>query len=281
MKTYTEELSKDLNSKLAALEEEGRDPIIYAEKAIQVTKECLDKLRCHLKGYSFSSKAEEIEFFKISKPHFSSQLIYFNEIYNIEVGKPVGNAKMIKKYYAREELKLKKYYEQHKEFYKYYRTGNAYLDKKYFLRRKQEVKFLLDSHFFEVDDDFTTARDFTVARILANEKIQKFLVNQKANLNPVKIENETAVKTKQTIKWTGSKVALVELLYAIHASEVVNNGELSLNALMLNAEKIFNVNLGQFNRIYLEIKSRKTIEQTSFLNKMKMNLERRMEEANK
>ena len=82
-----------------------------------------------------------------------------------------------------------------------------------------------------------------------------------------------------TLKWTGSKVALVELMYASHTEGVFNNGNLSLNETAKNMEVLFNIEIGQFNRIFSEIKKRKIIEQTSFLNNLKDNLTKRIQAA--
>ncbi|WP_026979105.1 RteC domain-containing protein [Flavobacterium tegetincola] len=281
MKNFTTLLQAELEQNLeliAALESEST---LYLEEAIQTVLKTLEQLRDFVKRYTFESKAQEIEFFKVIKPHFASKLIYYIEIYNIEMGKPVGSTKIITKYYENEEKRLKKFYCKNSDFYKYYRSGSAALDKKYFIRRKLDIKLFADSHSFQSDKDFTTAHDFTVARIIANDAIQQFISRRKSNQEQCVITTEADKKPIAFLKWTGTKVALVELLYAIHASNVINEGEVSLKAIAQTAETIFNIDLGQYNRIFLEIKSRKTIEQTSFLNVLKSNLEKRMDDSYK
>ena len=52
---------------------------------------------------------EEIKFFKEVKPQFTSKLIYYNQIYQIERKKPSGGDRILKKYYNNELAKLKEY----------------------------------------------------------------------------------------------------------------------------------------------------------------------------
>lgn len=78
--------------------------------------------------------------------------------------------------------------------------------------------------------------------------------------------------------WTGSKVALVELLYALHTEGVFNNGTSDLKDIAEYFENIFNIDLGQYHRAFLEIRMRKS-DQTKFLNSLKETLIKRMEKT--
>ena len=43
------------------------------------------------------------------------------------------------------------------EFYKYYRINSTYLDDKYFVRSKHDIKLNLDTYYFEADHCFSTS----------------------------------------------------------------------------------------------------------------------------
>jgi len=73
-------------------------------------------------------------------------------------------------------------------------------------------------------------------------------------------------------------VALIELIYALHTEGVFNNGTSELKEVTSFFESTFNVDLGQFNRTFLEIRSRKC-ERTKFLNTLKEKLILRMDDA--
>ncbi|WP_158615131.1 MULTISPECIES: RteC domain-containing protein [Flavobacterium] len=65
-------------------------PIHSSQQAIKATIASLEQLKAFFKKHSFTSKSEEIEFFKEIKPQLASKLIFYNEIYNIEISKLVG-----------------------------------------------------------------------------------------------------------------------------------------------------------------------------------------------
>lgn len=151
------------------------------------------------------------------------------------------------------------------------------MDSKYFLRGKYDVRLTLDSFYFQADQRFSTSHDYKVAKILANDAIKVFLESEIQNLEQP-INNTNLVTNKATQKWTGSKVALIELIYALHAEGVFNNGQTELKEVMNFFEVAFGIDLGQFNRVFLEIRARKS-ERTKFLNSLKDKLILRMEDA--
>lgn len=279
MKNFSEGLLVALEKQLEIIYKEDDKPIMHAEKAIKATINTFEELKTFVVKYTFKSKDEEIEFFKNIKPKVASKLIYYNEIYNIEINKPSASNKAVKKYYAKEQNKLKDFYYSNKEFYKYYRSGSNTLDKKYFLRRKHDIRLTLDSSYFQSDYSFATSHDFKVAQIIAHQALEKYL-DSKLKKHPADESKEpNLTHNNSPLKWTGSKVALVELMYALHTEGVLNHGNLSLNETAKNIEALFNIEIGQFNRIFSEIKKRKTIEPTSFLDNLKHNLIKRIQEA--
>lgn len=279
MKNYANSVMAKLEKQLRTTHSNEDNLIQSSQLAIKASIASLEQLKSFFKKHNFTSKSEEIEFFKVIKPQLASKLIFYNEIYNIEISKPYGSDKTIQKHYNKELRKLKIFFDENLEFYKYYRTGITCLDKKYFLRRKHDIRMTLDSSYFQSDYDFTTSHDFKVAKIIANDNIQIYLEN---NIKKYQNGNQDSQNTEvnhKGLRWTGSKVALVELMYALNAQGVLNNGNLSLNEIAKNIESAFNLDIGQFNRIYLEIRSRKTMEKTNFLNSLKDNLVKRMDEA--
>src|SRR5690606_20400782 len=121
-------------------------------------------------------------------PRFDSKLIYYNEIYKIEALKPFGGQKVLRKYFQNELQKLKRYFDDHLDFYKYYRTGSTYLDHKYFLRDKHDIKLNLSTHFFAMDRRYSTSHGYIVAKILANDLIEIYLEDQLYKLQNLKIK---------------------------------------------------------------------------------------------
>lgn len=171
-------LLSDLNEQLNFIDIEIDDTINRCEKAIEIIIVSIQKLKILFLKEKFKNQEQEIDFFKNIKPKFTSKFIYYNIIYKIETKKPYGGERIVKKYLNNELQKLKTYFDNNLDFYKYYRTGNNYLDFKYFVRGKFDIKLTIDSFFFEVDHNFSTSHDFKVAKILAHDLVQVYLENK-------------------------------------------------------------------------------------------------------
>lgn len=278
MKLFSESLMSELEHQLKLIHLETENPVHSAEQAIRSSIAALERLKTFFIKHKRLNKTEEIEFFRDIKPKFAAKLIYYNEIYSIETNKPLGSQKTIGKYYKAELLKLKVFFKKNQEFYRYYRTNNRCLDKKYFIRGKYDIKLTLDSFYFQADQRFSTSHDYKLAKIMANDLI-------KTNLESaiVKLENNTEQMQPSPLqsknqKWTGSKVELIELIYALHTEGVFNNGASGLKEISSFFESVFEIDLGQFHRVFIEIRNRKT-ERTKFLNTLKNKLIIRMDNA--
>ena len=269
-KFYTETLHK-LETEINDLEIETDHSIQRIEAVIGIILKCLSEVKKYVLNRGFKNIGEEIHFFKYQKPTIVSKLIYYNAIYKIETKKPYGS-KPIKKYLNDELRKLKRYFDNNLEFYKYYRTNNSFIDDKLFVRGKYDIKLSLDTFYFEADHRFSTSHDYKVAKIIANDLIQVYLEDQLHN---------TAYRDKSTdlpkLNWTGSKTAMIELIYALYSQGVFDNGNADIKVIAKTFERTFNLDLGDFYHTFMELKSRK-INSTKFLDSLRDALIRKMDE---
>jgi hypothetical protein len=276
LKSRAVQLFSKLNEQLNFADLEIDDPIQRSESAINIIVNSIEKLKIIFEKEKNKSQEIEIDFFKNIKPKFTSKLIYYNAIFKIETKKPHGGERILKKYLNNELDKLKRYFDNNLDFYRYYRTGSNYLDTKYFTRGKFDIKMALDSFYFEADRTFSTSHDFKVAKIMAHDLIQVYLEDKLLMMENREPKEKSQVNPKLKQNWTGSKVALIELLYALHTEGVFNNGASDLKDIAEYFENIFNIDLGQYHRAFLEIRMRKS-DQTKFLNALKEKLVKRME----
>src|SRR5690625_721779 len=271
-KFYTETLNK-LETAINELEIEVDCPLQRSEAIIHFIVNCLSGVKEHVQKNGFESVDEEIHFFKHQKPVIVSKLIYYNTIYKIETRKPYG-AKPVRKYLNKELKKLKRFFDRNLEFYKYYRSNNSYVDDKFFVRGKHDVKLWLDTYYFETDYTFSTSHDYKVAKIMANDLIQVYIEDQ---LYKNKIDQLDFLTDLPRLNWTGSKAAMIELIYALHSQRVFDNGNADIKVITKAFERTFNVDLGDFYHTYLELKNRK-VNRTKFLDSLREGLIKKMDE---
>lgn len=279
MKNFTYKLNKDLNIKLQSIDSEEIDLIKKAQKSINCIKETLSKLKSFMLNYNFKNEEEEILFFKEIKPGIISQLIYFIKINNIECKRPMGSIEIQQNFLLHELGKLTLYFNNHLEFYRYYRMNSNFMDDKFFVRGREDVHLHLDNLMIYIDPEFSTSQDYMVSKIMANDRLEVYL---KTELDALSFKVGNPNLGQQTMlgntlfHWTDSKTALIELIYALYASGSINNGNCNIKELTAFFEQIFNVRLTDIYRTFLEIKSRST--QTKYIEYLKSSLLRKMEE---
>src|SRR5690606_13065620 len=218
MNKFYDEVLHKLETAITELEIEADCPIQRIEAVIHIIVKCLSELKGYIQKRGFKNTEEEIRFFKHQKPNIVAKLIYYNTIYKIETKKPY-RAKPIRKYLNKELKKLNRFFDNNLDFYKYYRSNNSFLDESFFVRGNHDIKLWLDTYYFQSDQSFSTSHDYKVAKIIANDLIQVYIEDQLYH----KFQKNKS-KAQKRLKWTGSKVALIELIYALHYQNVFDNG---------------------------------------------------------
>jgi hypothetical protein len=175
MNHFITKLNKDLSSQLQSIDMDEPDLIRKAQKSIFCIKSALIQLRAFTIQYTFCNDAEEIMFFKKIKPELSSKLIYYAKILDIESRRPVGSHEIQDRYLQGELNKLTLFFDNHLEFYQYYRMDSTYLDDKYYIRGKEDLNLYQDTLMNYVDPDFSTSHDYMVSKIIANDQLKVYL----------------------------------------------------------------------------------------------------------
>ena len=274
MNAIPSQLFVELEHQLNCLNMEIENPLQRSNQAVKVIVPIVDKLKQWCHQYSFASANEEITFFRTIKPQFSAQIIYYTTLYKIEYNKPAPTTNPLK-YFTKQKKAVNKFFTKNADFCKYYFAGSDYLDHKYFMRGQLDLRLQIDNIYFQCDPSFTSSHDYKVAQILAYQQINNYIDYEIMRLNP-----DAKAAPERPLKWTGSKVGIVELIYALHIEGVINNGTSDLKDIMRYFSKIFEIDLTQYHRTFSEISSRKS-DRTKFLRNLNDNLLRKMDEVNR
>lgn len=275
-----DETLEEFNRLIDSLEFEEVDVIVKAEKGIKITNQALKEIRNHLSNYQFKTNRKEIYFFKDVKPKVYSKLIYYVKLFNIETKRPRSSKKSQIKYLNKHIDKLQIYFNDNLEFYHYYRRGATFLDEQYFLRGKADIRLHPETFHFFTDQQFSTSHDSTVATILAYDMLIVHLKKEIDKLDNNRMETTNSLNQTYSTKlfWTGHKTDLIELIYALQSSGAINSGTADIKEMALACEQVFNIDLGDVYRTFIEIRSRK-INQTKFLDKLKESLVQKMHDS--
>ena len=245
------------------------------EKCIEIVRKSMLALESLVIKTPFEGPQEEIHFFKHIKPLFYSAFIYFTNVYRISINRPPGNRDIQEKYIQRELARLTDYFVRHREFYLYYRSGATSLDHVYFLHGKESPDALQNPRYQPVASVFTSSHDYLVAKILAHDDLQVYL-KKELTLIRDHAEGPGLVSTGNSLRWTASKADLVELIYALQAGGVYNNGHADLRRIAGFFEQSFQVKLGNYYHVFNEIRLRKK-NRTQLLDQLREKIIRRMD----
>lgn len=245
---------------------------------VEFLQRSLEDIRTYIVNHPFSNKEEEIYFFKHIKPEVLSRLLYFTEIYNTEMRKPHGSIEVLKKYYNDRLDELTSYFESNLDFYQYYRSKATHLDSHYFVRGHIDFKLCPNCVPYDRDPEFSTCYDHKAAQILANDMLCIYLNKKLHGVDKqVIIAKSRSFLPEHPFRWTATKIAAVELGYAIYAAGILNNGQADIKEIMTFMEASFQIDLGDYYRTYITMKDRKK-DRTSFLNSLIKSLLKKMDE---
>jgi RteC protein len=260
-------LWKNLTTSIEQINRQENDIVHKSEEILMRTDAAIRSLKDLLRQYSFLDWSDEILFFKNTKPKFIAIYIYYSKVLAIESSRPHADPPTLKAYYENERTSLLYFYNEHREFISYYRRKAAYLDKKYFIRFTFDFKLKLSPELYSYDETFSTSHDHIVAQIIANDYLNQYLTEQLSN--PKEMRN--VISQTQKLEWTAPKVALIELLFALHQTKCFNGGQTDLAEIFRWAENSLGINLGNYHKTLSEIRLRKG-DQTKFLSLLQKNL---------
>ncbi|HET8839722.1 MAG TPA: RteC domain-containing protein [Flavobacteriaceae bacterium] len=223
------------------------------------------------------STEEEIYFFKEIKPKVLGELLFFNHLRSIEM-RISGKSNPFKKDLIQQELKLiDDFLCDHADFLLYLTFHHIHFDEHYFTRGK-EVQYLpLNAAGFYYDLEFNTLYDRLMAQLFAKNKLSVYLKERFVNIDQ---EGNflTFTGKRQKLKWTASKTALVELIYALYCSNSINNGHTGIKEIAATFETMFDIEIGEVYQFFSEIKMRRK-STTKFLDELSFALNSKITNA--
>jgi hypothetical protein len=147
------------------------------EKEVECCFRVSDKYkRClveEFKKYEFKTDEEEIEFFKMWKPRFTSEIEYYNLIYHSLLFQPLEIESAFY-FWRREYGRLNIFKTDNNLFLECYANEQSELTPYYFLRKYYDFKNILNAKIYDADTFITTNDDSLVSTLLALERYKEY-----------------------------------------------------------------------------------------------------------
>lgn len=247
-----------------------------AKSAIKRCRIALVELRWIVVNEGFQDIPSEIHFFKEIKTVAYSRLLFYQTVFEIESFRSKYDLDRIKRYMKVKLDEIQLYMEENASSVQYYNCGFTYLDSLYFVRERDEIPIELRGSQYLMDEQFNTWQDHTFSVIRANDLLVEYL-----NLEITRIDNQEQPRHLQRFSdlcWTGNKIDLVELIYALFFSRVINNGKTTIKELAELFGRIFSMEVeNDVYRCFIEIQQRK-IDQTKFIEHLKSVLQHHIDQ---
>lgn len=279
MENFVRNSKLNIEKEIKKIEKQPIDTLDKIKQIIAVIQASLISLKTTVADYQFQSSEEEILFFKVWKPQISGLLMFYVRLYQIEKNRS-GKSLSAQCKYLKLELEHIQRTLLDNSFYHYYRTDQTELDTQYFIRDNYDILSDTHCHLLDRDFSFTTLHDSSVAMIIANDRLIEYLSGEIDSLSEKLHLKFASMIDSNLLQWTESKVSLVEFIYALYAGKCFNNGNTSLKDIAFCCEILFNIEIGDFYRIFLEIRNRKK-SRTQFLDKLRERIIKMMDELDR
>lgn len=254
---------------ILTLKEVSTNKLVVYDGIIKYLRSVLNLYRTRIYQNGFRDSEEEIKFFKMHKQLPQSRLVYYLQLRSLETPFLYGKSAR-KKLYRKKIEKINKFNLLHYDFSNYMELEQQHLDQFYFSRAYLNESEITAQKNFLTDPNFNTSHDILLSQYEAYKMLLPHLVAEVEKSRHPEV-SDTGIK----LKWTASKVALTELLYALQVNSAINNGRTELITLATFFENHFDVKLDNIYKTYSEIKSRKA-SRTKFLNELTWQLEQKM-----
>jgi hypothetical protein len=252
-------------------------PLERMRSELDAVRNGLNNLCNPVEASDTSAQSDVIEFFKHIKPRFYSLIILSVERYGFEMARPLRKGKRMDAFYNSQLDYISKFFDQHAFFYQYFKMGATELDTLYFVPDAAPVG-LIGADLPLLDQRFGTMGDYLFSKFIALEKLRELVILE---MEVPSAAGTGVVKSKKgrELRWTGDSCNLIELVYGIFDCKQVNDGEVDLSDLMDVFERCFQINLSRYFRRFTEIKRRKSMSKTRFLDEMARVVNKRIDDG--
>jgi hypothetical protein len=177
MKKRAEYLYSHLLQDMDHCKRKGFDTKREAECCFHIADKYWAILKHEVVHYDFSNEQDEIDFFRVIKPKFTSEIEYYNLVFHMSL--PLPDDPVSHEYLWRiEAQRLKKFIQSNQEFYDYYKSGRNDRDHEYFIRVNSDLSNFPKIKVYDMDSRANTSHDSLVASLIALERYDRYVAEQ-------------------------------------------------------------------------------------------------------
>jgi hypothetical protein len=252
-------------------------PLDRLKAALMVIRKSLSLLSKHYAEHTPGTKQEEISYCKIVLPKIYCWYIFHQEWYAMIAAVPVTTAENVKTFWLDELRVMSRFPAKYPLHYGYYKLSGTDLDELFFIKH-QEPQSALTPEVPEYDAIFPTPCGYLFAKFRAYEMLTNAIISEIGEKPQITHSQNTVRKRKREIRWTGDSINLAEIAFGIHDTGQINDGTATLAEIFEWMEEVLHIKLGRPTRRFDSIEARKNISPTDFLDRMKREINARIDQ---
>lgn len=175
MNSVCNRLYESMQEELGECRKLALPALVEIETCHAITFDYWNLLRQKLGGYTFHDAGDEIRFYKVWKPRFVSEIIFYELMNHLELFRPETN-RSYRNLLLREKTRLEKFAWNNSAFFEYYKSGDCSNDAIYFLPVNRQKGLELSS--YDQDEKRSTNGDYLAAQLIALERYDALLKNK-------------------------------------------------------------------------------------------------------
>lgn len=265
-------LYQQLLSRIEKIESENnRAKPTYCEH-IKACEIVINELDDRWRLFSEAELSDIIDFQKNVWPKFLQWQVFYRELFELQHSFPLSGTKDQIKCYSSRIRQIDQFFERHRFYYEYFRLEMTQLDSIFFADNPIENNLLA----------FNLLEKTDVAYLFANFMAMCMLKDYyyKCIRSYETIQGDIEQFPQGKLSWTGERIGLVEIIYGLHLSGMVNNGKASIMDISKWMEVVFNIEISRPHRDFMALGRRKVKSRTVFLAEMQQVVENHLDNAN-
>ncbi len=244
------------------------------EQTVTTLIKMLQELEVHTSQSQLSSRSE-IYYFKVVKPNIAGRVMFIHKLLVYERSYLANSNNCHREFYRSILEEIREYIDANKMMFVYYSMKSESFDSRYFTLKQSSVDQCLNQMSIDCYSILTPKHSVTFANFVYCELLNDYISKRLEELN--NDDGNELISRMSHLHWTGAKTNIVELGYSLFVSSNINGGVVTIKEIMDILSDMFNIDLGDYYRIFLDIKSRKK-DRVSFLSNLRNMLLHKMNE---
>jgi|GEM_PF-3090777 len=238
----------------------------FSQRALLYSR-AIASLNEKLITYNFSSREEEIQFFKIIKPTLLAEQHYsFKRAMILQECQHISK-KSRDIYIGNKIARIDSFFKDHNEFLRYQDHDCTHNDELYFVRLSTRKNINLDYNLVDKDPRTTCEKGHTIGKVASKKRLLSYLQSLLRQDPLHDISHGLQVVGK--LEWKGTRTEVVELIYALKSVGLLED---SISRIAEVLGSAFGYPTLDTYKTWQKIKERK-IEPTKLMSKLQRSLE--------